>query len=62
MKKSSMSRIKTFVYLIVASVVLYFLLQLASNVFNIDTNIDTGNPVLSMAYYVDYALFAGACL
>lgn len=62
MNKTNLFWIKAFTYLAVASVILYFVLRIITALFNIDTNIDTGNPVFSMMYVANFVLFTVACL
>jgi hypothetical protein len=61
-KETNSFWVKVFFYLIVSSIVLYLMLRLSTSLFDVDTNIDTGNPVYAFMYYADFALFAISCI
>ena len=58
MKKTNWFWIKTFAYLVIASIALYLVLRIITATFSIDTNIDTGNSVFNWMYFADFALLA----
>lgn len=52
------SSTKFFLVLLILAGVLYAGLKIATAAFDIDTNIDTGNPLVGWLYLADYALIA----
>lgn len=57
-KNTKKSGTKFFFITLIGSVLFYGALRLAGKVFDLDTNIDTGNPVVTWLYLIDYALIA----